>query len=106
MFPLDPLDEDINPILDFSKKRAVPFGAALVNEICRGLVLEEKLHDLACSLADAGARAEDGSHTGLIEEVIVLGGDDTTGDNHDIFTAEFLEFFDNLRNKGLVTGCK
>ena len=33
----------------------------------------------------------------------VLRGDDTTGGDHDIRTAEFLELLDDLRDEGLVT---
>ena len=44
-------------------------------------------------MADAGdscTRAEDGSYTGFVKEVIVLCGDNTAGSYHDVFTAEFL----------------
>ena len=49
---------------------------------------------------------EDGSHAGLIKEVVILSGDDTACYNNDILAAELLQFLDHLRHKGLVTGCQ
>ena len=65
--------------------------------------MHKKLHDNLCRVSYRGSGAEDGGDTGFVEEVIVLRGDDTTGGDHDIRTAEFLEFLDDLRDEGLVT---
>ena len=59
-----------------------------------------------CNLGIGSAGAEDGGNAGFVEEVIVLRGDDTTGGDHDIRTAEFFELLDDLRDEGLVTCCE
>jgi len=64
------------------------------------------LHYDLGGVGNRGTRAEDGGNAGFVEEVIVLRGDDTTGGDHDIRTAEFLELLDDLRDEGLVTCCK
>lgn len=71
-----------------------------------GLLGFEELKHLDSALGNTGTGAEDGSHAGFVEEVVVLGGDHTTGSNEDILTAELLELFDNLGNEGLMTGCE
>lgn len=53
---------------------------------------------------DAGTGAEDGGYASLIEEVVILGGNNTTGDNDYILTAEFFQFFDYLGHQSFVTG--
>ena len=70
------------------------------------LLLHKKLHNHFCRIRHRCTRAEDGGNAGFVEEVIVLRGDDTTGGDHDIRTAEFLELLDDLRDEGLVTCCK
>ena len=55
-----------------------------------GSFLHQKLHYHFGGVGNRGARAEDGGNAGFVEEVIVLRGDDTTGGDHDIRTAEFL----------------
>ena len=61
------------------------------------------MHYHFCGVGNRSAGTEDGGDTGFVEEVIVLRGDDTTGSDHDIRTAEFLELLDDLRDEGLVT---
>ena len=68
------------------------------------LLAQEDVHDFAGGLGHGGTGTEDGSDASLVEEVVVLGGDDTTGDDHDVLATEFLQFFDELRDEGLVTG--
>lgn len=51
---------------------------------------------------DACAGAEDGGHSRTIEVVVVLGGDDTAGGDHDVVAAKFLQLLDNLGHEGLV----
>ena len=67
------------------------------------LLSQEQFHDLASGLGYAGAGAEDGGCTCLVEEVIVLCGDNAAHDYQDILTAQFLEFLNHLRNQSLVT---
>ena len=69
------------------------------------LLLHKKLHNHFGTIGNGSTWAEDGGDTGLIQEVIVLCGDDTTGGDHDVGSAEFLEFLDDLRDKCLMTGC-
>ena len=61
------------------------------------------MHNDLSGIRNRGTRAEDGGNASFVEEVIVLRGDDTTGGDHDIRTAEFLELLDDLRDEGLVT---
>ena len=65
--------------------------------------MHQQLHNHFGGVGNRGAGTEDGSNAGFVEEVVVLRRDDTTGSNHDIRTAEFLEFLDDLRDEGLVT---
>ena len=65
--------------------------------------MHEKLHYNFRRISDWCSGAEDGCDTGFVQEVVVLRGDDTTGGDHDIRTAEFLELLDDLRDEGLVT---
>ena len=67
------------------------------------LLVEQDLHHLDGGLGNAGARTEDGGDAGLIEEVVILGGDDTAGDDHDVLTTKLLQLFDELRDERLVT---
>ena len=67
------------------------------------LLLHQQLHDNFCRIRHRRTRTEDGGNAGFVEEVVVLRGDDTTGGDHDIRTAEFLELLDDLRDEGLVT---
>ena len=76
--------------------RTVPFA----------LLSEQEFHYLHGSFGYAGAGAEDGGGACLVEEIVVLGGDYTAYYYHDILAAQFLEFLDNLRNQGLMTGGK
>ena len=68
-----------------------------------GSFLHQQLHYHFSGVGNRCARAEDGGNAGFVEEVVVLRGDDTTGSDHDIRTAEFLELLDDLRDEGLVT---
>ena len=79
-------------------------GRLIINGVLMKLFSQEQIHDLACSLGNAGAGAEYGCCTGLVQEVIVLGGDDTAGDDHDVLASELLELCDDLRHERLVTG--
>ena len=54
------------------------------------LLLHQQLHNHFGGVGNRGAGTEDGGNAGFVEEVIVLRGDDTTGGDHDIRTAEFL----------------
>ena len=65
--------------------------------------LHQQLHDNFCGVSDWCAGAKDSCDAGFVQEVIVLCGDDTSGGDHDIRTAEFLEFLDDLRDESLVT---
>ena len=65
--------------------------------------MHQQLHYRVGGISNGGAGTEDGGNAGFVKEVIVLRGDDTTGGDHDIRTAEFLELLDDLRNEGLVT---
>ncbi len=67
-------------------------------------VFQQDVHDFACSLGHAGTGAEYGGNTCLIEELVVLCGDNTTGDNHDVLAAQLLQLFDELGDEGLVAG--
>ena len=69
----------------------------------RQLFLHQQLHNHFGGVGNRGAGTEDGGNAGFVEEVVVLRGDDTTGGDHDIRTAEFLELLDDLRDEGLVT---
>ena len=64
-------------------------------------LLHEQLHNHLGTISDGGSGAEDGGDAGFVQEVIVLCGDDTTCGDHDVGSAEFLEFLDDLRDKGL-----
>ena len=70
------------------------------------LLLHEKLHNNFRRIGYRGSGAEDGCNTGFVQEVIVLRGDDTSGGDHDVRSAEFLEFLDDLRDEGLMTSCE
>ena len=70
------------------------------------LLGEEEFHYLDSRFGHRGAGAEDGGGACLVEEVVVLGGDNAAYHYHDILTAQFLEFLDYLRHKSLVTGGK
>ena len=65
--------------------------------------MHQKLHYHFGGVCNRGAGTKDSRYTCLIQEVIILRGDDTTGGDHDIRTAEFLELLDDLRDEGLVT---
>ncbi len=57
-----------------------------------GLFLtQEDVHDFAGSLGYGSTGAEDGGDASLVEEVVVLSGDDTAGDDHDILATQLLE---------------
>ena len=67
------------------------------------LFFEQDLHHFDGGLCDAGAGAEDGGDACLVEEVVVLGGNDTASDDHDVLTTKLLQLFDELRDERLVT---
>ena len=66
----------------------------------------EYLDHLDGGYGDACSGAEDSSYTCLIQEVVVLGRDYTSGGYDDVLAAELLELFDYLRNQSLVAGCQ
>ena len=52
----------------------------------------------------AGAGTENSLHPDLLEERVVLGGDNTPADDNNVASAHRLESLDQLRDKGLVAG--
>ena len=70
------------------------------------LFLHQQLHNNFRRIGYRCSGAEDGGDAGFVQEVIVLCGDDTTGGDHDVGSAEFLEFLDDLRDEGLMTSCQ
>ena len=67
------------------------------------LLCHQEVHDGASGLRHVGARTEDSCYACLIEEVVVLRRDNTTGNHHDILATEFLQFLNHLRHEGLVS---
>ncbi len=67
-----------------------------------GFFAVEYFEHLNCRYRNTGTGAEDCGNTGFVKEVVILGGYHTAGSDHDVFTAELLELFDNLRNQSLV----
>ena len=61
------------------------------------MFFEAYVHNQDCSLGNRSILVEDGYYASLVQEVIVLCRDDTTGKDEDVFTAELLEFFHQLR---------
>ena len=57
------------------------------------LFFQHNIHNLTSSLGNRSTRAEDSYYTSLVQEVIVLCRDYTTGKYEDVFAAELLEFF-------------
>ena len=55
------------------------------------------------SIGNRSTGAKDSSGTVLIELLVVLGGDYTTNNNHDILTAEFSQLCDDLGHQSQVT---
>ena len=64
------------------------------------------MHYDLCGVSYRSSGTEDGGDAGFVEEVVILCGDDTTDSDHDVRATEFLEFLDDLRDEGLVTGCQ
>ena len=62
-------------------------------------IFQHDFHNLTSSLGNRSTRAEDGYYTSLVQEVVVLCRDYTTGKHEDVFAAELLEFFHQLRNQ-------
>ena len=62
----------------------------------------EEFHHLDGALGNWCTGAEDGGYAGIEEALVVLRRDNSTGDDHDVLTTEFLELFDELRKEGLV----
>ena len=85
------------------KKMALHKSAIFIEFSRRLLLVHQKLHDNLRGVSNARTRTKDSGNAGFVEEVVVLRGDDTAGGDHDIRTAEFLEFLDDLRDEGLVT---
>ena len=56
-------------------------------------VFQQNIHNLNGSLGNLSTRSEDDYYASLVQEVIVLCRDDTTGKYEDVFAAELLEFF-------------
>ena len=77
-----------------------------VPPLCAALLCHEELHDGACRLRYIRAWTKDGGYACLVEEVVVLCGDDTTGNHHDVLATEFLQFINHLRHEGLVSCCE
>ena len=70
------------------------------------LLLHKKLHHNLGRIGYRCSWAEDGGNAGFVQEVVILRGDDTTCGDHDVGSAEFLEFLDDLRDKCLMTSCE
>ena len=70
------------------------------------LLLHKELHHHLSAVRYWCAGTKYCCHAGFIQEVVILCGDDTTCGDHDVGSAEFLEFLDNLRDKGLMTSCQ
>lgn len=51
---------------------------------------------------DSCSGAKDCGYTSFVEEVVVLGGNDTSGCDEDVLAAEFLELGDDLGNQSLM----
>src|SRR5574344_1045503 len=69
-----------------------------------GLVFQQEFHDGAGGFGYGSTGAKDTGYTSLVQVVVVLGGDDTTGDDQDVFAAQLLELFNDLGYQGFVTG--
>ena len=65
--------------------------------------MHEQLHYHFGAVSNRSTRTKDSCYTCLVQEIVVLRGDDATGGDHDIRTAEFLELLNDLRDEGLVT---
>ena len=70
------------------------------------LLGKQNVHQIACGLCNACSGTEYANYTCFVQEVIVLCRDYTTGTHHDISTAKFFKFFNELWYQGLVSGCK
>ena len=66
-------------------------------------VLKQQFHDLACRFCDRCARSEDCHYACLIEEVVILRGDDSSGEYEDIVASHLLQLGDDLRDEGFVS---
>ena len=53
----------------------------------KGLFVEKNFENLASSLGYRSTGTEDGCHTGLVEEVVVLGRNYTTGNDYNVFNS-------------------
>ena len=70
------------------------------------LFVKQDLHHLDSSLGNRCTRTEDGCYACLVEEVVVLGRNHTTGDDHNVLATQFLQFLDQLRDERLVASCQ
>ena len=52
------------------------------------------------------ALAEDGSDASLVEEVVILGRNHTAGNYHNVLTPKLFQFFNQLRDEGLMASCQ
>lgn len=64
----------------------------------------ENLKHLDSGQRNSCAGTEDSRYACLVEEVVVLSGDNTAGSDKDIFTTKFLKLLNNLRDESLMTG--
>ena len=69
-----------------------------------GLFVQQNFQNLASCLGNRSTGAKDSGYTSLVQEVIVLCGDYTTGNHDNILTAQLLQFGNDLWNQSLVTG--
>ncbi len=53
---------------------------------------------------DRRTGSENGLDSGIVEKIVVAGGNDASGHHHDILAALFPQFGDQGRDQGLVTG--
>ena len=67
---------------------------------------QKQFQHLGCTLCYDGAGSEDCSCSCFVQEIVVLRRYNSSNHNHYVFSAEFLQFFNYLRNQGLVSCCQ
>ena len=65
--------------------------------------VKQNLHHLDSSLGHRGARTKDSGYASLVEEVVVLGRNDTACNHHNILTTKLFQLFNQLRDERLMT---
>src|SRR5690554_4435732 len=94
-----------NPLPYPSCKTRVGSGFIVVKRIfTKALLGHQHAHDIARRLGDGATRTEDGGYTGTVQEVVVLRGDHSPGNHHDITAAQAFQLFDHLRYQRFMAG--